>query len=133
MKYEGNCRELVDHLDRLPRPWKKPESLFPVPGGNPLWEYARDMPALHFAGRVPIPQPRGERDAQQPVRAELVRVSYPAGIEPSSDADAFRRRGVLVASAEGNPLSPGSAVTMIDASVRRALRRSPRPRWCRQW
>jgi len=94
-----------------PRP---PEPRGPLP---PETVRVRQVGADAVAGVV-IPQPRGERDAQQPVRAELVRVSYPAGIEPSSDADAFRRRGVLVASAEGNPLSPGSAVTIIDASVR---------------
>jgi len=50
-----------DFLDGLPHPWKKPDSLFPVPDRNAFWEYLRDMPALHFDKNVPIPQPFGDR------------------------------------------------------------------------
>ncbi len=49
-------------IDGLPRPWKRPESLFPVPEGNVFWDYLRDMPALHFDARVRIVQPLGDRN-----------------------------------------------------------------------
>jgi len=49
-------------IDALPHPWKKPESLFPVPEENAFWDYARDMPWLHFDKRVPVPQPLGDRN-----------------------------------------------------------------------
>lgn len=49
-------------LDKLPHPWKRPDSLFPVPEGNPFWDYLRDMPYLHFDKRVPIVQPLGDRN-----------------------------------------------------------------------
>jgi hypothetical protein len=49
-------------IDALPHPWKKPDSLLPVPEGNAFWDYARDMPALHFDKRVPIPQPFDDRN-----------------------------------------------------------------------
>jgi len=54
------------HLDRwlgkLPHPWEKPDSFVPVPGPSGLWEYLRDMPALHLEKRLPIRQPAGERN-----------------------------------------------------------------------
>lgn len=49
-------------LDGLPHPWKRPDSLLPVPGGAPFWDYLRDMPALHFDAHVRIPQPLGDRN-----------------------------------------------------------------------
>jgi hypothetical protein len=48
-------------LDALPYPWSRPRSLLPVPEPSPLWDYLRDMPALHFDARVPIPQPLADR------------------------------------------------------------------------
>jgi len=48
-------------LDRLPHPWERPDSLLPAPRANPFWEYLRDMPALHFPERAPIPAPLRER------------------------------------------------------------------------
>jgi hypothetical protein len=49
-------------LDGLPRPWKRPPSLFPVPEGNPFADYLRDMPAIHFDKGVRIVQPLGDRN-----------------------------------------------------------------------
>jgi hypothetical protein len=65
-----------------------------------------------------VPVARGEKEAQQPVRAELVRVSYPPGTEPPADADAFRRRGEVVATIEDDPLPTGEAATLFDATLR---------------
>ena len=48
-------------IGKLPRPWEKPESFLPEPGDSGLWQYMRDMPALHLDDRIEIPQPRGER------------------------------------------------------------------------
>jgi hypothetical protein len=66
---------------------------------------------------VVVPEPRGPRDAQRPVRAELVRVSYPPGIEPRPDPNAFRRRGVPTGAVEAEPLVPGDALTLVDRTV----------------
>ncbi len=49
-------------IDKLPRPWKRPDSLFPVPDESALWDYLREMPALHFDADVRIPQPMGDRN-----------------------------------------------------------------------
>ena len=53
--------KLENWAGKIPHPWAKPESLLPVPGGSGLWEYLRDVPALHLDKRVRIPQPSGER------------------------------------------------------------------------
>lgn len=49
-------------IDKLPHPWKRPDSLLPVPDENPLWDYLREMPAVHFDAYVRIPQPLGDRN-----------------------------------------------------------------------
>ena len=61
----GRLRSLLPldkAIDALPRPWKRPESLFPVPEGNAFWDYLRDMPYLHFDANVRVPQPLGDRN-----------------------------------------------------------------------
>ena len=40
-----------------------------------------------------VPEARGPKPSQHPIRAELIRVTYPPGLEPQTDPDAFRRRG----------------------------------------
>ncbi|MDH3590640.1 MAG: M1 family metallopeptidase, partial [Planctomycetota bacterium] len=49
-------------LGKIPHPWSKPDSFTPVPGANPVWDYLRDMPALHFDADVTVPAPFGERN-----------------------------------------------------------------------
>ena len=49
-------------LGKLPHPWEKPDSFLPVPRASGLWEYLRDMPALHLRKKLPIRQPAGERN-----------------------------------------------------------------------
>ncbi|MFI5402337.1 MAG: M1 family metallopeptidase [Planctomycetota bacterium] len=49
-------------IDKLPHPWKRPASLLPVPDDNAVWDYLREMPALHFDSYVRIPQPFGDRN-----------------------------------------------------------------------
>jgi len=61
-----------------------------------------------------VPGPRGPKPAQQPVRAELVRLTYQAGAQPPPDPDAFRRRGEVVQSLEGDPFVPGSRIRLRD-------------------
>jgi len=46
--------------------------------------------------RFEVPRARGDRPAQRPVLAELVRLTYAPGVQPPSDPDAFRRGGVVV-------------------------------------
>ncbi|HEX5136559.1 MAG TPA: M1 family metallopeptidase, partial [Planctomycetota bacterium] len=61
----GRLRSLLGvgrWIDDLPHPWKRPDSLLPVPEDAPFWDYLRDMPALHFDKRVRIPQPMGDRN-----------------------------------------------------------------------
>jgi len=47
--------------DDLPRPWKKPASLLPVPEANAVWDYVRDLPRLHLDRDVAVPAPLWER------------------------------------------------------------------------
>ncbi|HXV76417.1 MAG TPA: fibronectin type III domain-containing protein [Candidatus Polarisedimenticolaceae bacterium] len=64
-----------------------------------------------------VPVARGGKQAQQPVRAELVRVTYPPGIQPTGGADPFRRRGEIVAVIDGDPLPAGEARTIVDDTL----------------
>ncbi len=64
-----------------------------------------------------VPEARGSKPSQQPVRAELLRVTYPPGPEPASDPAAFRRRGVLAQEQEGQPLTSGRRLQLIDETL----------------
>ncbi len=57
-----------------------------------------------------VPQPKGPNPSQQPMRAELLRVSYAPGLQPAADPDAFRRRGDLVGQVAADPLPAGRLV-----------------------
>lgn len=90
-----------------------PEPRGPVP---PRGVSARQLGA---EARVSFeaPAPRGSGLTQQLVLAEMLRVAYPPGPVPPSDPDAFRRRGVLVAQTQGEPLQSGARVTLRDPSL----------------
>jgi len=60
---------------------------------------------------------RGDKPAQQPVRAELVRVGYSAGLEPPPDPDAFRRRGEVVGQLLADPLEEGARMFLEDSRL----------------
>lgn len=64
-----------------------------------------------------VPAARGEQPAQQPVRAEMIRVAYAPGVAVQADPDTFRRRGQLVMSAEPDPFESGSRVYLTDFSL----------------
>ena len=66
--------------------------------------------------RLDVPAVRGDRVSQQPVRAELVRVTYPGGNAPAADPDAFRRRGVQVAAVQRD-LERGERLLLVDRGV----------------
>jgi len=68
---------------------------------------------VHFT----VPEPRGEGAAQQPVRAELIRVGYQSDTPPPADPEAFRRRGEVVGSVEGDPLPVGLRSSVRDGSL----------------
>ena len=61
-----------------------------------------------------VPRAKGANPGQQPLRIELLRVTYPPGLEPAQDPDVFRRRGDLVAQLVGDPLESGAAVILED-------------------
>jgi hypothetical protein len=63
------------------------------------------------------PHARGEKTAQQPVRAELVRVEFPPGATPPRDAEIFRMRGVVVAQSDADPLEPDRRLEIEDATI----------------
>jgi hypothetical protein len=54
-----------------------------------------------------VPPPKGPKAAQEPTRAELIRVGYPPGLEAPQDPDAFRRRGDIVGRVASDPLPAG--------------------------
>jgi hypothetical protein len=64
-----------------------------------------------------VPQPKGPKPSQQPVRAELVRVTYQPGFQPPADPDAFRRRGDLVGQVAADPMEPGSRLFLEDLQL----------------
>jgi hypothetical protein len=94
-------------------PARPPEPRGPFP--------AKAVTARQIGGRAVVtftaPKARGDKPAQQPARAELVRVDYAPGGKPPADPDAFRRRGVVVATLEGDPVVPDRRVTMEDPTV----------------
>jgi len=69
--------------------------------------------------RFGVPKARGPRPAQQPVRAELVRVSYGPNVAAPTDPDAFRRRGEVVDAVDGDPLPVGGRIVLTDREAAR--------------
>jgi hypothetical protein len=61
-----------------------------------------------------VPQPKGARPSQQPVRAELLRVTYQPGFQPPDDPDALRRRGDVVDEIVADPLWSGQRLFLED-------------------
>ena len=67
---------------------------------------------------ITVPDPRGDKPGQQLSYAELVRVTYPPGIDPPPDPDTFRRRGVVVArTPPGGSLPSEERVNLEDHTV----------------
>lgn len=64
-----------------------------------------------------VPEARGGKASQQPVRVELLRVAYSPGVEAQADPDAFRRRGQIVAQLDADPLVSGDRVSLEDPGV----------------
>ena len=93
-----------------PRP---PEPRGPFP---PERVSARQVGSNALVGFV-VPVARGGKVGQQPARVELIRVSYPPDVEPTLDAHAFRRRGEVVYTRDGDPLQPGGALTLSDPEL----------------
>jgi len=95
-----------------PRP---PEPRGPLP---PERVSARQVGSAAFVGFV-VPAARGDRAGQQPVRVELIRVSYPPDVEPTLDANAFRRRGEVVNALDADPLKSRGTMTLSDPQLAR--------------
>jgi len=67
---------------------------------------------------ITVPRTRGEKPGQQLAYAEMVRVTYPPGIDPPPDPDTFRRRGDVVArTPPGGELPSGEWVNLEDHTV----------------
>jgi hypothetical protein len=64
-----------------------------------------------------VPEPKGSKPSQQPVRAELVRVTYQPGFQPPADPEAFRRRGDVVGQVAADPLPSGSRLVLEDLQL----------------
>jgi hypothetical protein len=96
---------LSNAIDALPHPWKRPESLLPVPEENAFWDYLRDMPWLHFDKRVRIPQPMGDRNGFLRSRTEdsmvlpgweyAARADYRANSYPKPSLLLYCLRGLM--------------------------------------
>ena len=95
-----------------PRP---PEPRGPFP---PERVTTRQVGPDAFVGFV-VPVARGDKPGQQPVKVELIRVSYPPDVEPTMDANSFRRRGEVVNTFEADPLQPGTTQTISDPLLQR--------------
>lgn len=64
-----------------------------------------------------VPAPRGDKPSMQPARVELVRVEYRPGNVAPPDPNAFRRRGQVVATLQGDPLPGGERVKILDETL----------------
>jgi len=97
---------------------KKGPPLPPLPRGPfpPVGAAARQIGAEVFVS-FEIPPPRGPKPAQQPVRAELLRVTYAPGLQPAIDPDSFRRSGEIVGRAEFDSAPPTGHASIEDTSL----------------
>ena len=90
-----------------------PEPSGPFPAGVVEVRQLGTTPVVGFT----LPRLRGSRPAQEVVRVELLRVSYPPGVLPQDDPDVFRRRGQVVATLEGDPLATERREALEDARL----------------
>jgi len=60
------------------------------------------------------PLARGPRPSQRPERAELLRVVYPPGLQPTPDPETFRRRGEIVDDAAIEPTAGAARLNLHD-------------------
>lgn len=90
-----------------------PEPRGPLPPGMVRARQVGDDVVVSFT----VPQPRGDKPARQPVRAELIRVAYEPGFEPPANPNIFRRRGELIEVAEGDPLPSGERQRLVDDTL----------------
>lgn len=89
-----------------------PEPRGPLPPGDVVARQIGEEIVVSFN----VPAPRGEKAAQQPVRAEIVKVVYDVGQPAPADPDAFRRRGLTVAVLDRGPWDPGRRLSAVDAT-----------------
>ena len=99
---------------------KKGAPLPPLPRGPfpPEKVAARQEGGRALVG-FDVPEARGSKPAQQPVRAELVRVTYAEGTEGPVDPASFRRRGELVGQVVRDPLPSGQRLRIEDSALGR--------------
>jgi hypothetical protein len=64
-----------------------------------------------------LSEPRGAHPTQRPHAAELVRVEFPPGSQPTDDPDAFRRRGRVVARLDVAARAPGERLALADEGL----------------
>ena len=64
-----------------------------------------------------VPKPRGSAPSQEMAKAEILRVSYPPGVVPSVDPEAFRVRGEVVVEVPAEALTPGRRLVIADTSL----------------
>jgi len=95
-------------------PPQPPEPRGPLPPRGVEARQVGDVVEVRFTA----PEPRGERPAQRPVTAELVRVAYNPGITVPADPQAFRIRGTIVARIQQDEaLSPGDRLVLADRTL----------------
>ena len=97
---------------------KEGPPLPPLPRGPnpPAAVAARQIGRRAFVG-FNVPPAKGPKPSQQPVRAELVRVSYMPGLQPPNDPDAFRRRGDVVGRLAADPFVEDSRLVLEDLDL----------------
>lgn len=64
-----------------------------------------------------VPEPRGTEPSQAVQTTEILRVAYPPGRPATSEPDAFRVRGEIVAAIEAEYGKPGERVIIADPSL----------------
>jgi hypothetical protein len=65
-----------------------------------------------------VPNPMGSDPSQQVSRTEILRVSYPRGVTPASDPEAFRLRGEVVATVDADAAKSGARLVIADVTIR---------------
>lgn len=89
---------------------KAPAPRGPLPAGGVVARQLGAEVEIAFT----VPSPRGEAPSQVPVVAELLRVAFAPGLQPSPDPVLFRVRGEVVARVEGDPLESGARRVVRD-------------------
>jgi fibronectin type 3 domain-containing protein/predicted small lipoprotein YifL len=95
-------------------PLRPPAPRGPLPPGAVEARQVGDGVEVAFT----VPNPTGTDPSQQVSHTEILRVDYPRGVTPTSDPEAFRLRGEVVATVDADVAKSGVRLVVADTTIR---------------